>query len=66
MTPKKVGIAIDKWKLATFTRHLTEAGFAFEKFDGVTADTWLLRVETKDVDALAVVVKAANDESRTS
>lgn len=65
---KYAAIAIDKWKLATFTKHLTAGGYAFEKLPGVTSDTWLLKVpvEPEGVEALTAVVAAANAESRAS
>jgi hypothetical protein len=37
------GIAIDRWKLAIFKRHLDGAGYGYTEHPGVTADTMLLR-----------------------
>ena len=59
----KAGIAIDDWKLPIFERHLTEAGYFYEKKTGVTKDTLLLTVETDDLAALEPVVVAANVEA---
>lgn len=62
MTTKRVGRAIDTWKLDIFIRHLTSAGYAYEQ-STLTADMFLLRVQTDDLIALGIVVKAANDEA---
>jgi len=60
----KIGIAIDDWKLPFFERHLAGAAFVFEKHRGVTADTFVLKIEAPNVDALTPVVRAANKEAR--
>lgn len=61
----KAGIAIDDWKLPIFDRHLSQAGYAYEKHPGLTADTLTLIVVTDDAKALEVVVRAANTEAAT-
>ena len=60
---KKVGIAIDSWKLAIFERHLESAGYAFESHPGVAADTLTLIVVTDSVSELRPIVEAANNEA---
>jgi hypothetical protein len=54
------GIAIDRWKLPIFCRHLTIAGYDYSTHPGVTADTMLLKVECDSVEALEPVARAAN------
>jgi len=60
---KRVGIAIDSWKLQIFTRRLTNAGIQFTTGPGVSADTMALYVETDDVKTVAEVCMAANTEA---
>jgi hypothetical protein len=60
---KKAGIAIDGWKFPIFERHLSRAGYAFEKGPGLTADMLLVTVNTKNLEALELVVRAANAEA---
>ena len=60
----RAGIAIDAWKLSIFDRHLTSAGYAYTDGPGLTQDTRLLTVSTENVEALEVVVRAANTEAR--
>lgn len=55
----RAGIAIDKWKLPIFERHLSSKGYAFTLTAGVTADTHLLTVETENPLALAEVLRVA-------
>lgn len=38
-------VMIDKWKLGIFEKHLKGAGFAYKQLDGVTVDTFMLKVE---------------------
>ena len=59
----KAAIAIDDWKLPIFERHLSQAGYAYEQGPGLTADTLLLTVKTKNIVALESVVRAANTEA---
>ena len=59
----KAGIAIDRWKLPIFKRHLGGAGYVYEEGKGVTADTLMLYVYTDDLLALGRVVRAANNEA---
>lgn len=60
---KKCAIAIDDWKLPIFTRHLEQSGYAFTSAGSLTAGTLVLIVETTNVEALAVVIRAANAEA---
>lgn len=62
----KAAIAIDDWKLPIFVRHLTQAGYAFDEGNGLTADTMFLYVVTSNSTALEIVVRAANDEAARS
>lgn len=66
MSEKKrmAGIVIDPWKLAIFTRHLNQAGYAFINDGNVSDEALALRVETTNLEALAGVVTAANTECR--
>jgi Pyruvate/2-oxoacid:ferredoxin oxidoreductase delta subunit len=59
----KSAIAIDDWKFSIFERHLAQAGYAYKKVPGLTANTMLLTVNTENVEALEVVVRAANTEA---
>ena len=59
---KTVGIAIDRYKLPVFARHLTEAGYAFEQSPGLNPDMLFLRVKTETIAALQPVVEAAQRE----
>jgi hypothetical protein len=59
----KAAIAIDKWKLHIFERHLKKHGYDFTQSGGLTKDTMFLSVETINLEAFAIVVKAANDEA---
>lgn len=64
---KQAAIAIDRWKLPTFSRHLKEAGFSYE--EGHTIGPVLfLKVAVPDGQAqrLAQVVLAANTECARS
>ena len=56
---KTAAIVLDDWKLSTFKRMLDDAGYDYEQFQGVTADTITLKVKTHDLSALAPLVKAA-------
>ena len=58
----RAGIAIDKWKLPVFAKHLATAGYSYTEHAGVTDDTLMLKVETNDLEALGSVAQAANDE----
>lgn len=58
----KIGIAIDKWKLEIFERHLSQAGYGYLVKPGWNADISLLTVTTDNKEALAGVVEAANTE----
>lgn len=59
----KVGIAIDKWKLPIFERHLTGGGYKFVNKGAMPGNTLLLHVDTRNVEALQEVVKAAQAEA---
>ena len=59
----KAAVAIDNWKLPIFERHLQQAGYSFERTDGLTADAMILTVTTENLVALGEVVKAANTEA---
>ena len=62
----KAGIVIDDWKLPIFERHLSQAGYTYEKGPGLIAGTLLLTVKTENATALGEVARAANKEaSRT-
>jgi len=61
---KKVGIAIDAWKLPIFEDELEKAGFTFKTGPGVTADTLFLSVRSKTIAEIQPVVVRANDRAR--
>ena len=61
---KRIGIAIDAWKLTIFRRRLEAAGFTWTEHAGV-AKTLLLRVETDQLHKLKETVEAANTEAAT-
>lgn len=59
------GIVIDDWKLPIFKRHLDEAGIEYQQNPGLTDNSLLLvaQVEAQQMEALAAVVLAANQEA---
>jgi len=59
----KAGIAIERWKLDIFSRHLEQSGYEFTQGNGVTPDTMFLYVLTDNPQALSEVVKAAVAEA---
>lgn len=59
----RAGIALDRWKLEIFERHLRDGGYAWENAGELPGGCLLLTVETENVETLGVVVKAANDEA---
>ena len=59
----KAGIAIDKWKLPVFDRHLSEAGYTYKKGPGLTKDTLFLKVKFDDLKAFETLVRAANEDA---
>ena len=59
---KTIGLAIDKWKLKIFDRHLAGAGYAYEHSPGPVSDVILMTVKTESVAALQRVVEAAQKE----
>lgn len=61
--PVKAAIVIDDWKESIFERHLAQSGYGYDKYPGLTAGTWLLRVNTPNLVALEGVVRAANTEA---
>ncbi len=60
----KVGIAIDPWKLSIFERHLSQSGYKFTNAGHLHKDALLLHVITENVEALGIVVGAANSEAK--
>jgi hypothetical protein len=56
----KVAVAIDRWKLAIFERHLKD--YAMKRHPGPTANTMILKVETKTVEELTPIIVAAQAE----
>jgi hypothetical protein len=59
----KGAIAIDRWKLPIFRRHLTAGGYTYTTTDGLTPDTMFLYVVTDRAQALAQTILAANQEA---
>lgn len=62
---KKGAIAIDKWKLPIFSRHLVSSSYKYDEHPGPTNDTLFLLVHYPDDggQALAQMVLAANTEA---
>lgn len=58
------GIAVDDWKLPIFRKRLEEAGFSYEDAGALTHGTTMLRVETKNMRALEIVVRECQAECR--
>ena len=58
----KVGIAIDDWKLKTFSRHLDKGGFKATPHGQLSPGVLFLTVETDDPESLEQVIHAANTE----
>ena len=65
---KRVGIAIDKWKLDIFTKVLNEADYAFTRKPGLTPEMLILYIEIPEteVNKLADVVAVANNRAAKS
>ena len=57
-----IGIAIDKWKLSIFEKHLTKNGFKFKKSGGITPDTLFLKVKVNDTKDIADIIQEAQLE----
>jgi hypothetical protein len=57
----KIAVAIDKWKLPVFDKHLKEAGYSYETESGISKEVLILKVEAEK-ELLRPIVKAANDE----
>jgi hypothetical protein len=48
--------------LPIFERHLKQAGYAYEQGPGLTSDSLHIYVQTDNITALEVVIRAANNE----
>ena len=55
----RIGIAIDDWKLKTYTEHLKAAGFEVTSGPGITQGTLMLYVVTDNPDALYEAIRGA-------
>lgn len=53
-------IVLDDWKLETFRRILTEAGYTYTEHEGVTPETVTLKVKAENMTMLGEVVKVCN------
>ena len=64
----RVGIAIDRWKLPIFNKHLAAAGLKHSSGPGVTDDTMMLYViiAPANKDTVVQLVKEANAECASS
>ena len=58
----KAAVAIDRWKLDIFKRHLDGAGFSYTELPGPTPDTMFLKVETRTIPELQPIIEAAQTE----
>jgi len=57
----RIGIAIDDWKLPVFKKILSREGFEYTEGSGVTGDTVILYIETKDTTKLRAATAEANN-----
>jgi hypothetical protein len=60
---KKVGIAIDTWKLPIFSRILVEKGYHYTEMPGLSPGTLFLTVLTDNAQALGQTILACNKEA---
>lgn len=59
----KIGVVIDAWKLDIFNRHLSKAGYKYDKCNATASgNKLLLKVYTHSVVDMEKVVRAAQDE----
>lgn len=58
-------IAIDRWKLTIFDRHLSKAGYTYTQHPGLVEEMIILKVNTPSVAKLAPIVEAAQKECKT-
>lgn len=63
MNAKRVGIAIDDWKLPIFERWLNQYGYEFINSGNLSPGVLLLKVTTTNVVALRKVVDQATAEA---
>lgn len=59
---KTAGIAIDRWKLPIFTRHLEAAGYSITEEPAFSPETMMLKVPYEDLAPLQKVIEAAQAE----
>lgn len=59
---KKAGVVIDAWKLPIFKKHLDEAGYNYQQFNGPTKGVITLQVEYVFVKDVQPIIEAANSE----
>lgn len=59
---KTAAIVIEDWKLATFSRHLSQAGYKFTEHKGLASGILTLKVEYEWVAKLQPIVEAASNE----
>jgi len=59
---KKIGVAVDDYKVPAFERGIKEAGFEYKTGPGVTSDTKLISVqcEVRRLPELARLIKELN------
>jgi hypothetical protein len=60
----KICVAIDRWKLPIFNKHLQAAGFKHSTEPGLSDDTLHLYVITNAKDYLIQVIREANHEAK--
>lgn len=60
---KIAGVAIDKYKLPVFKKHLDGAGYTFTESPGLSPETLILKVPYKWVHELKSIIEAANKEA---
>lgn len=59
----RIAIAIDKWKLPIFKRHLDKAKYAFQTSAGLTPEMLILTVFTDNPKLLEVICRSAQKEA---
>lgn len=64
----KAGVAVDKWKVPVFKRHLDQSGFVYTEHPGVTRDTAMLKVvvAADRMSVLHTVIRNAQHECRAN
>jgi len=60
----RAGVAVDDWKLPTFRKLLTEAGYTYTEGPGLTFETSMMYVETNDLASLKTILENCQAQCR--